>query len=230
MQKKCTYCKVELPLESFSCHPTAKYGRKHICKKCDKVYSKERYDRVSAENGVRKNPNLSVFVLVSTARQGDSRIDGSIFWSRRKINGGYREWWVTLEQFNQLKIRSRITGRMQYHKSDKAKARNRTPEAKASKKRWKEKNRDYFASFCAERRAAIRGTRKNLTIQEKVQVRDVYKFRDILNAVHGLVMFEVDHIKPVSRGGEHTPKNLQVATKSFNRKKWASYTTPLVSA
>jgi 5-methylcytosine-specific restriction endonuclease McrA len=33
--------------------------------------------------------------------------------------------------------------------------------------------------------------------------------------------YEVDHIIPISRGGLHSPENLQYLTVSENRQKWA---------
>ena len=35
--------------------------------------------------------------------------------------------------------------------------------------------------------------------------------------------FEVDHIKPLSKGGQHHPDNLQILPKQFNREKRDKY-------
>jgi 5-methylcytosine-specific restriction endonuclease McrA len=222
MQKTCSHCKVSLQLDCFSRHPTAKHGRKHICRKCDKAYSKKRYAKVSSEKNIKQKSKLSVFVAESTGKQGDVREDGAMYWSRRKVPGGYREWWVTPEQFDKLISRRREIGRIRYHSIPALQEKNLSPQSKKARQKWKESNRSYYASFHAERRAQIRGTHNNLTNEQKRLVYDIYRFRDVLNAVHGKPMFEVDHIKPVSRGGGHTPENLRVTTKHFNRKKWAS--------
>lgn len=37
------------------------------------------------------------------------------------------------------------------------------------------------------------------------------------------VQYEVDHIKPLSKGGAHHPDNLQIITAEENRKKAAKY-------
>jgi hypothetical protein len=222
MQKKCSYCFLELPLESFSCHPTAKYGRKHICKKCDKVYAAARYDRVSKENGVKKRERPATIVGVSNVKQGDVRDDGLMFWSKRKTKAGYVEWWVTKEHFDKMTDRRRELDRARYHTIPSIKNKNKSEGAKEAKKKWKASNPDYFANFHGKRRASIRGDRTILTAHEKAQVLDIYKFRDCLNKRHQRVVFEVDHIKAVSRGGCHTPSNLRVTTKEFNRQKWAN--------
>jgi hypothetical protein len=222
MEKICSYCKVSLSLDCFSRHPTAKHGRKHICRKCDKEYSKKRYSKICAEKNIKPKSKLSVFVTSSTAKQGDVRDDGSVYWSRRKEENGFREWWVTPEQFENLIARRRELGRMRYHTNPAIRAENTSPERKKARLKWKEKNRSYYSSFHAQRRAQIRGTRSNLTEEQKRLVYDIYRFRDVLNAVHEKPVFEVDHIKPICRGGTHTPDNLRVTTKDFNRKKWAS--------
>jgi 5-methylcytosine-specific restriction endonuclease McrA len=222
MEKICSYCKVSLSLDYFSRHPTAKHGRKHICRKCDKEYSKKRYSKICAEKNIKPKPKLSAFVTESKVKNGDVREDGSVFWSKRKVKGGFREWWVTPEQFEKLIARRRELERTRYHSIPAIRAKNTSPEKKKARLKWKEKNRSYYSSFHAQRRAQIRGTRSNLTEEQKRLVYDIYRFRDVLNAVHEKLVFEVDHIKPICRGGTHTPDNLRVTTKNFNRKKWAS--------
>jgi hypothetical protein len=43
-----------------------------------------------------------------------------------------------------------------------------------------------------------------------------YKFCSVLNSIHGKITFHVDHIFPVSKGGESDFGNLQLATASYN--------------
>jgi hypothetical protein len=222
MQKKCSHCALDLPVEDFSRHPTAKHGRKHICKKCDKIYSDARYAKISKQNGVKKKERPSVITEVSSVKQGYIREDGLVFWSKTKISNGYREWWVTKEHFDKMLTKRRELGRTRYHTIPALKNINKSERARKAKKKWKDGNPEYFANFHGKRRASIRGDRTILTAHEKAQVLDIYKFRDCLNKRHQRVMFEVDHIKAVSRGGCHTPSNLRVTTKEFNRQKWAN--------
>ena len=64
----------------------------------------------------------------------------------------------------------------------------------------------------ARRRARIRNQTPELTKDEKHKLQEFY-----LNCPKG---YEVDHIQPIARGGLHHPDNLQILTKSENRKKW----------
>lgn len=114
------------------------------------------------------------------------------------------------------------------------------------KKQTYRRNREYYRQYHADRYSSIskqkreygrnhyrenpeqytfrsRARKCNINTQmEKWDEKDkesanlLYKFRDVLNNVHGKVMFEVDHTIPLSAGGEHHPSNLGLATKSFN--------------
>ena len=65
----------------------------------------------------------------------------------------------------------------------------------------------------ARRRARIRNQTPKLTEEEKQKIQQFY-----LDCPIG---YEVDHIIPISKGGLHHPDNLQIITKTENRKKWA---------
>jgi len=64
----------------------------------------------------------------------------------------------------------------------------------------------------ARRRARIRNQTPKLTKEEKRKLQEFY-----LNCPKG---YEVDHIQAIANGGLHHPDNLQILTKSENRKKW----------
>ena len=44
--KTCTVCKEEKELENFYKHKSGKQGRKAVCKSCENIYDKERYNRL----------------------------------------------------------------------------------------------------------------------------------------------------------------------------------------
>lgn len=66
--------------------------------------------------------------------------------------------------------------------------------------------------IAARRRARMRNQTPELTKQEKSKLQEYY-----LICPKGC---EVDHIKPIAKGGLHHPNNLQILTKHENRKKW----------
>ena len=73
------------------------------------------------------------------------------------------------------------------------------------------------------RRRGLSSQCKLLSQQDKNRVSDIYKKRDLLNLEAGGIMFHVDHIIPVSKGGKHHPDNLQILTAFDNLSKGAKY-------
>lgn len=71
-------------------------------------------------------------------------------------------------------------------------------------------------TYSAIRRAKKRNTWKNLSSQEKMAIKELYKKAQKLG-------MHVDHIKPLAKGGEHCLSNLQLLTPEQNLKKGASY-------
>lgn len=67
----------------------------------------------------------------------------------------------------------------------------------------------------ANRRLKIKQSNR-LSGEEKRKIEAIYKWRDILNTKHGKAIFHVDHIIPISRGGEHRADNLRVTTAQYN--------------
>ena len=67
-----------------------------------------------------------------------------------------------------------------------------------------------------------RGRKKAMKLSSDGKSSIFYKFRDILNAAHGKVVYHVDHIIPLSRGGKHICGNFAIATADYNQWKRAS--------
>lgn len=101
------------------------------------------------------------------------------------------------------------------------------------KREWRENNRDKVRKqasdyrkkrpdIAAARDAVRRGLKqslKNLSRAEQDSIRNLYHLRNILNKLHKKIMFHVDHIVPVSKGGEHRASNLRLTTADFNLRK-----------
>ena len=62
---------------------------------------------------------------------------------------------------------------------------------------------------------------RRLSAQEKLKIKRIYEKRDTLNKEAGEILFHVDHIIPVSKGGNHHPSNLQILTRQENLSKGA---------
>lgn len=84
--------------------------------------------------------------------------------------------------------------------------------AYAARKKTKEHRRKLLNKNAAQRRANMKEAMIILNKEEKEQLKQIY-----LNCPFG---YEVDHIKPVSKGGKHHPGNLQYLTIHENRRKY----------
>jgi len=71
---------------------------------------------------------------------------------------------------------------------------------------------------CRVIRVSGLGSVPPLTPDEQVREYEIYKTRYYLTESTG-VMHHVDHIVPITKGGQHHPDNLQVLTATENRKK-----------
>lgn len=97
-------------------------------------------------------------------------------------------------------------------------------------RRWNDENREFLRECIrnyektekgayavskrnSRRTAKMKELHDDLSWEEKISIGDFYR-----NCPEG---YEVDHIIPVSRGGEHKLSNLQYLTKEENRKKGA---------
>lgn len=97
---------------------------------------------------------------------------------------------------------------------------NREKERVRSAKRWQEEA-NYRAGMRSRSRARQYNIRNaELTAQQREEITAIYAEAERLTQETG-IPHEVDHIHPLSKGGTHTPDNLQVLTQSENRSKGA---------
>jgi hypothetical protein len=91
---------------------------------------------------------------------------------------------------------------------------------------WECRNRAYRRALTGQRRAIIHDAAQQLTPAEQALVNTLYVRAVKLTAETG-VQYEVDHDKPVARGGKHHPDNMIVVPASINRSKGARYESTL---
>lgn len=85
----------------------------------------------------------------------------------------------------------------------------------------------YFADVNnrkAKRRVKVKDSRQMNTPEEETRIKEIYRQCKKMSQ-NSSVNYEVDHIKPLSKGGAHHPDNLQILTQEENRKKADKYET-----
>tara|TARA_Y100000589_G_C27141175_1_gene624786 strand:- start:994 stop:1620 length:627 start_codon:yes stop_codon:yes gene_type:complete len=83
---------------------------------------------------------------------------------------------------------------------------------------WTEKR--YRPSMDTIRRAnIIKNSLNKLSNKEKADIQKLYAEKDFLNKKAGFIKFHIDHIIPLSKGGEHTRKNIRIVTAKENMSK-----------
>lgn len=75
-------------------------------------------------------------------------------------------------------------------------------------------------ALCGRRRNRIAVNTPDMTEGEKAKMAQLYRVARLLAKRYGIA-FDVDHIIPLSKGGEHHPRNMRVITASENRSKGA---------
>ncbi len=101
---------------------------------------------------------------------------------------------------------------------------NNPDKRKESVRNWSQKNPDKVRASVNKRRVArIRATSVNLTMEQKVEIEELYQQAIKLEELTG-IRFEVDHIVPLQPEnkdyyGLHAPQNLRIITMTENRRK-----------
>ena len=94
--------------------------------------------------------------------------------------------------------------------------------------KWKTENPHKVNEMSARRRARQANTYKELSSEDKAKVIEIYKECKKLNDEAGYIKYHVDHIRPLSKKGSHSPDNLQILLATHNLKKsdkWESATS-----
>lgn len=210
MNKLCKSCRLEKELAEFDRHPTCLFGRKNVCKSCASAYGKKRYAQKRELLG--KKPRISFCVTVAKCQRikGESRADGMLFWSKRRVASGFREWWVTKSHYDDLVLRmntalSKYRNTRSSHIRNLARINTKTSIGRARNTRLQ----------------AIRRARKAACpVSDEPETRFLYSFCQAISRGSG-VPHHVDHVKPLSSGGAHRTSNLRIIPAAANLKKGA---------
>ena len=85
-----------------------------------------------------------------------------------------------------------------------------------------EANRHKSSIYLQTRKQRLLEQTPDLNQQEKAQIQKIYEERDRRNQAAGFIMYHVDHVTPLAKGGLHHPENLQLITASENVHKGSS--------
>ena len=177
-----------------------------------------------------KNKNL---------KRGDSREDGKLFWGYDK-NHKDGERWITLDQFQKyqeynLKFRKKHyfdnrekgiqnasewikSHRDEFNKKRRENRKKNILNIKQKETEYREKSKHLRRANNAKRRSFKKQSSVILTKSQKQIVNCLYRQAHRLENRIG-IKFHIDHIVPLSRGGLHSPTNLQVIPATLNMRK-----------
>jgi 5-methylcytosine-specific restriction endonuclease McrA len=226
--KTCTKCKQEKDESDFYKHVGGKNGLCSVCKSCEKACS---IARAKTEKGKAER---KAYLQTAHAKELAKK--------RRQSEKG-REWWRKwkVSESGKESIKSRALRYYNSHREEcveRSLAYQATEEGKAAIKAWNEsdigkeirrlalhnyrktpKGKANKARADHKRRATERIIISTLTAEEWAEIKKRYKYRCVYCG--GKCKLEMDHIIPISKGGNHVKENIVPACHSCNSRKSA---------
>ena len=152
-------------------------------------------------------------------KRGDVREDGMVLWARYR---GTKETWVTQEKFDENKKRHALREKkFRDNNKDLLKIRRKENRIKnieifrEKQSEYRKKSKHLRTANHAKRRSLKKQSSVLLTKSQKQIIDCFYAQAHRLENRIG-IKFHVDHIVPLSKGGLHSPTNLQTIPATLN--------------
>jgi len=207
--RECTQCHQELPLESFRRKSRGKYGKAAECRKCEKKRDEIKY-------------NTSGKIIRQTKGYKD-RIKDRRYrnWLVKHIKSPEHrkllELFIKSEKYDELIRKYRISRKN--NRKERASDYQKSDVFKEIVKKYlaSDKGRAKRARGNHKRRLRTANAKCTLTAAEWQYIKKLYKNRCVYCGE--IKTLEMDHIIPISKGGDHTKENIVPACRSCNAKK-----------
>jgi 5-methylcytosine-specific restriction endonuclease McrA len=199
INKVCTKCAQEKPLDAFDREKRGLHGRRADCKQCRNEYRKNLYHTSDKYRNAQKAYQAQHY-QENTERIKD-RVKRYAEQNKDKVLENKRRYWhedVDKEAYNEKRME-------QYY------------ERTENEPGYREKTRVWGRVGAKRTKAKRKGAPGSYTSQEWEELCD--RYGRICLCCKRKVKLTVDHIKPISKGGSNDISNLQPLCSRCNRKK-----------
>ena len=200
----CTVCKESKPLTEFYRDKTKKLGRRGICKKCHAIKDKKRYE-LNRERKLKQRKQYYYEHKEQIFKQS------KIYYLKHK------------EQIAVRKRKYRQDHKEEIAKQEKKYHLERKQKASARNKRYRQSERGGFLKKQNNRRRRVRqrASKRDLTFDQWHRILKNQKYRCNICSKRFCKSrpATMDHIIPLSQGGDFTSSNVQALCQSCNSSK-----------
>lgn len=228
--KTCSRCRQEKSIEDFGRHKSMKDGIRSACKSCEiiacKIYRANNRETVRKTKrkwaAANKDKKAAMDARYSAkhkeqiaARTKQWRIDNADTLQQKK-----QEWYKANKLEKKLKDKQYSLANPNVNKEATRRYRANNPErAAAAGKAWRQRNKEWARAKAHKRRVKLQASQFIVTIEE------TKKFYTLPCFYCGDKAEHIDHVIPISRGGQHKIGNLVAACKSCNLSKGSKFFT-----